>query len=375
VAALATLLLLTNHHLAYQYSKIPFVRLIRYKQTTQWNVQLWMAMQLPTLEEIAQAQELVYQLMLPTPQISWPLLNQKLDASVWIKHENHTPIAAFKARSAVFYAAQLFRSGNDIKGIITATRGNHGQSVALAGQRFNVPVTIVVPRGNSVEKNAAMRSQGAHLMEFGSDFQESREYAQKLSQEQSLHFIPPFHRDIVAGVATYWMELFTAVPDLDAVYVPIGMGSGICAACAVRNGMKLKTRIIGVVAEGAPAYELSFNAGRNIAAPVTTLIADGMACRVPDDDALEIIQKNVDHMVQVSDEEIRHAMRIYFSDTHNVIEGAGAASLAAALKEKNFVIGKRIALIATGGNVDRDVFTKVLAERDIEHQSKMVVAS
>jgi threonine dehydratase len=334
-----------------------------------------MAIQLPTLQEIAEAQKLVYKLMLPTPQISWPLLNQKLEAKVWIKHENHTPISAFKARSAVFYAAQLFRNGNGIKGMITATRGNHGQSVALAGQRFNVPVTIVVPHGNSVEKNAAMRSQGARLIEFGDDFQESREHAEMLAQTQSLHFVPPFHRDIVTGVATYWMELFTAVPDLDAVYAPIGMGSGICAACAVRNGMKLKTKIIGVAAEGAPAYALSFEAGGSIAAPVTTLIADGMACRVPDDDALEIMQMNVDHMVRVSDEEIRHAMRIYFSDTHNVIEGAGAASLAAALKEKNSLGGKRVALIATGGNVDRHVFAKVLAERDIAHQSAMVVAS
>jgi len=334
-----------------------------------------MAMQLPTLHEIAEAQRLVHKLMLPTPQISWPLLNQKLEANVWIKHENHTPIGAFKARSAVFYAAQLFREGAGVKGMITATRGNHGQSVALAGQRFNVPVTIVVPHGNSVEKNAAMRSQGARLIEFGNDFQESREHAAMLAKAQGLHFVPPFHRDIVTGVATYWMELFTAVPDLDAVYVPIGMGSGICAACAVRNGMKLKTRIIGVAAEGAPAYALSFEAGHTIEAPVTTLIADGMACRVPDDDALEIIQKNVDHIVRVSDDDIRHAMRIYFSDTHNVIEGAGAASLAAALKEKSSLVGKRIALIATGGNVDREVFAKVLLENDAVLQSAVGIAS
>src|SRR4051812_8797214 len=334
-----------------------------------------MGMQLPTLQEIGEAQKLVYQLMLPTPQISWPLLNQKLEANVWIKHENHTPIGAFKARSAVFYAAQLFRNGNQIKGMITATRGNHGQSVALAGQRFNVPVTIVVPHGNSVEKNAAMRGQGALLIEFGRDFQESREHAQKLSQEQGLHFVPPFHRDIVTGVATYWMELFTAVPELDAVYVPIGMGSGICAASAVRNGMKLKTKIVGVAAEGAPAYALSYEAGRTIEAPVTTLIADGMACRTPDDDAFEIIQKNIDRMVRVSDDEIRHAMRVYFSDTHNVIEGAGAASLAAALKEKSSLRGKRIALIATGGNVDRDVFANVLVENDAAVQSAVGIAS
>jgi len=321
-----------------------------------------MAINLPTLDEIAEAQKLVYALMSPTPQISWPLLNQKLEASVWVKHENHTPIGAFKARSAVAYAAELFRNADGIKGMITATRGNHGQSVALAGQRFKVPVTIVVPYGNSIEKNTAMRSQGAHLIEFGKDFQESREHAEKLAQEQGLHFVPNYHHGIVKGVATYWMELFSAIPDLDRAYVPVGMGSGICAACAVRNGMNLKTKIVGVVSEGAPAHALSFEARRKIEAPVTTLIADGMACRLPDEEALEIMLRYVDHIVQVSDDEIRNAMRIYFSDTHNVVEGAGAAALAAALKEKRSFRGKRIALIATGGNVDREVFAQVLLE-------------
>jgi threonine dehydratase len=322
-----------------------------------------MPMELPSLQEIAEAQKLVYELMQPTPQISWPQLNEKLRASVWVKHENHTPIGAFKARSAVVYAAQLFRNGGAIKGLITATRGNHGQSVALAGKRFKTQVTIVVPKGNSTEKNAAMRSQGAHLIEFGEDFQDSREHAAKLAKTQGLHFVPPFHRDILTGVATYWMELFSAVPDLDLVYVPIGMGSGICAACAVRNGMNLKTKIIGVVSDGAPAYALSFAAGRSIPAAVTTRIADGMACRVPDDDALEIIGKNVHHIVTVSDEEIRHAMRLYFSSTHNTIEGAGAAALAAALKEKSTIEGKRVGLVASGGNVDSDVFAEVLSEK------------
>jgi threonine dehydratase len=334
-----------------------------------------MPINLPTLDEIAEAQKLVYALMSPTPQISWPLLNQKLEAGVWVKHENHTPIGAFKARSAVAYAAELFRNDSLIKGMITDTRGNHGQSVAVAGVRFKVPVTIVVPHGNSVEKNAAMRSQGAQLIEFGKDFQESREHAQKLVHEQGLHFVPPYHRDIVKGVATYWMELFSAVPDLDTAYVPVGMGSGICAACAVRNGMKLKTKIVGVVSEGAPAYALSFESGRTIEAPVTTAIADGMACRLPEDEALEIMLKHVDHIVRVSDDEIRHAMRIYFSDTHNVVEGAGAASLAAALKEKRSLRGKRVALIATGGNVDRDVFAKVLLERKPALQSAVSIAS
>ncbi len=315
---------------------------------------------LPTLDEIREAQKLVYQLMSPTPQISWPLLNQRLEAQVWVKHENHTPIGAFKARTAVVYAAELFKTSNGIKGLITATRGNHGQSVALAGQRFKVPVTIVVPYGNSAEKNAAMRGQGANVIEFGNDYQEAREHSTKLAQEQGLHFVPPYHRDFLKGIGTYWLELFSAVPDLDVVYVPIGMGSGICSGCAVRNGLQLKTRVVGVVSEGAPCHALSFEAGRVVEAPVTTTIADGVATRVPDAEALEIMLKNVDRIVRVSDDEVRDAMRIYFTDTHNAIEGAGAAPLAAALKEKSALKNKRVALVATGGNVDREIFAKVL---------------
>ena len=318
--------------------------------------------QLPSLDEIQEAQRLIYSLMQPTPQISWPLLNRLLGADVWVKHENHTPIGAFKARTAVVYAAELFRGPEKIKGLITATRGNHGQSVALAGKRFGVPVTIVVPFGNSVEKNEAMRAQGATLIEFGQDFEDARLHAVALAQEQGLHPVPAFHRNIVKGVASYWMEFFGAVSDLDCVYVPIGMGSGICSAAAVRNGMGLKTKIVGVAAEGAPAYALSFEAGRVIEAVVTTQIADGMACRTPDPDAVAIIQENVHHMVRVTDAEIRRAMKIYFTATHNLIEGAGAASLAAAIKEKEILSGKRVGLVATGGNVDHDVFASVLME-------------
>jgi len=317
---------------------------------------------LPSLEEMREAQQFIYSVMQPTPQISWPLLNQQLGADVWVKHENHTPIGAFKARTAVAYAAELFRGRDKIRGLITATRGNHGQSVAMAGQRFGVPVTIVVPFGNSSEKNDAMRAQGATLIEFGRDFQEAREHAAVLAGQQGLHFVPSFHRNIVKGVASYWIEFFEAVPDMDCVYVPIGMGSGICAGCAVRNGMGLKTKIVGVVSEGAPAYALSFEAGRVIEAPVTTEIADGMACRVPDPDAVAIICENVDHIVRVSDGDIRQAMKIYFTATHNVIEGAGAASLAAALMEKESLSSKRVGLIASGGNVDHDVFAQVLME-------------
>ena len=317
---------------------------------------------LPTLEEIAAAQDLVYSVMQPTPQIVWPLLCEHLGTEVWVKHENHTPIGAFKARTAVVYAAELFGGTRSISGLVTATRGNHGQSVALAARRFDVPAHIVVPRGNSPEKNTAMRAQGADLIEFGSDFQEAKEHAQVLAHERGWHFVPSYHRDIVKGVATYWVEFFSAVSEVDVVYVPIGQGSGICSCAAVRNGMNLKTKIVGVVADGAPAYALSFAAGRKIEAPVTTLLADGMACRAPDSDSLATVLQNVDHVVQVSEAEIREAMKIYFIDTHNVAEGAGAAGLAAALKEKSTLSGKRVGLVLSGGNVDHDVFARVLRD-------------
>lgn len=317
---------------------------------------------LPTIDEIQAAQQLVYAVMPPTPQIVWPLLCERLGAEVWVKHENHTPIGAFKARTAIVYAAELFRRSNNIKGLVTATRGNHGQSVALAAKRFKVPAHIVMPQGNSPEKNSAMRAQGADLIEFGSDFQESKEHAQKLAAENGWHFVPSYHYDIVKGVATYWLEFFSAVADLDVVYVPIGQGSGICSCSAVRNGLNLKTRIVGVVPEGAPAYALSFEAGRKVAAPVTTLLGDGMACRVPDDASLEVVLENADRVLTVSEEEIAQAMKIYFTDTHNVVEGAGAAGLAAALKEKSTLQGKRVGLVVTGGNVDHDVFARVLQD-------------
>jgi threonine dehydratase len=316
---------------------------------------------LPTIAEIREAQKLVYELMAPTPQIAWPLLRERLGTEVWVKHENHTPIGAFKARTAIVYAAELFRGSRDIRGLVTATRGNHGQSVALAARRFGVPAYVVMPKGNSSEKNAAMRAQGAELIEFGTEYQESKEHAQKLAELNGWHFVPSYHRDIVKGVATYWLEFFSAVPNLDIVYVPIGQGSGVWSCVAVRNGLNLSTKIIGVVPEGAPAYALSFEAKRKVAAPVTTVLGDGMACRVPDEASLQIVVENVDRVVTVSEEEMRQAMKTYFTDTHNVVEGAGAAGLAAALKAKLGLQGKRVGLVATGGNVDHDVFARVLA--------------
>ena len=316
---------------------------------------------LPTLDEVRAAAEIIYRLMPPTPQYRWPLLCERLGTDVWVKHENHTPIGAFKARTAIVYAEKLLQREPGTRGLIAATRGNHGQSVALAAQRKNLPCIIVVPRGNSVEKNAAMRAQGAQLIEQGEDFQSALEHAVKLSADLGYHLVPPYHRDIVLGIATYWLELFTALPQLDVVYVPVGMGSGICSASAVRNALGLRTKLIGVVSDLAPMYALSFDAKKIVESPALTALADGLACRKGNEEALHVMLQNVEHIVRVTEDEVAGAMLALFTDTHNVIEGAGAASLAAALKETAALKGKRVALIATGGNVDHDVFARVLA--------------
>jgi threonine dehydratase len=315
---------------------------------------------LPTIDEIRSAAELIYRLMPATPQYRWPLLAERVGTEVWLKHENQTPTGAFKARTAVVYVDELIKRDPATRGLITATRGNHGQSVALAAQRFGIPATIVVPHGNSPEKNAAMRAQGATLIEFGADYQSAREKAVELAREQQLHMVQPYHFDIVRGVATYWLELFSSVKDTDVAYVPIGMGSGICSAVAVRNGLGLRTKLVGVVSAHAPSYAESFAQRKVVEMPATTQLADGLACRRPDEQALAVILENVDHIVRVTDDDVAEAMRHIFTDTHNVVEGAGAAGLAAALKEKENLRGKRVALVATGANVDRDVFARVL---------------
>lgn len=316
---------------------------------------------LPILDEVRAAGDLVYGLMLPTPQYRWPLLSERLGAETWVKHENHTPISAFKARTAIVYAEQLLKREPATRGLIAATRGNHGQSVALAAQRKNLECVIVVPHGNSVSKNAAMRAQGAKLIEHGEDFQSSLEHARKLAADLEYHLVPPYHRDIVLGIATYWLELFTAVQGIDVAYVPIGMGSGICSAAAVRNALGLKTKLVGVVSDQAPTYALSLEQRKIVEAPATTKLADGLACRLGNEEALEVMLENIDHIVRVTDEEVAAAMRAMFTDTHNVVEGAGAASLAGATKESPALKGQRVALIATGGNVDQDVFAQVLS--------------
>jgi len=314
----------------------------------------------PTLDEVRAAGELIYRSVRPTPEYCWPLLCERLGTEVWVKHENQTPTGSFKARTAIVYVDELMKREPSTRGLIAATRGNHGQAVALAAKQFGLPATILVPHGNSREKNAAMRAQGATLVEFGNDYQAARERAEALAAEQGLHMVPPYHYNIVRGVATYWLELFSAVNGIDVAYVPIGMGSGINAAVAVRNGLNLKTKIVGVVSSEAPAYAESFEQRHPVEAPAKTRIADGLACRKPDETALAVVLENIDHIARVTDDQVEDAMRNMFTDTHNVVEGAGAASLAAALKEKDHLRGKRIALIATGSNVDREVFARVL---------------
>ena len=315
-------------------------------------------MKLPSLSEIEAAAEVVYRHMPPTPQYAWPLLGERAGTEVWLKHENHTPIGAFKLRGGLAYFSQLGKA----LGVISATRGNHGQSVALCARKYGTPATIVVPHGNSVEKNAAMRAFGARLIEHGRDFQAAKEHAERLAAEEGLHMVPSFHPLLVTGVATGSLELLRAVPDVQSVYVPVGQGSGICGAAAVRNALGSKAEIVGVVSSLAPAYARSFSSRKMVEAEVTTKIADGMAVRTPDPEALELIWREVDRIVEVTDEEVGAAMAAIFQCTHNCAEGAGAAGFAAILKERGRLKGRKVAAVLSGGNVDRDVFAATLAQ-------------
>lgn len=308
---------------------------------------------------IENARRTVREAMPPTPQQRWPLLDLRLGAQAWVKHENHTGVGAFKLRGGLVYFDALRQREPGCRAVISATRGNHGQSVGFAARRHGFHATIVVPHGNSVEKNAAMRALGVELIEHGDDFQAAREHAGQLARDHQLHMVPSFHDDLVRGVATYWLEFFEAVQP-EVVFVPIGQGSGICACAAARAHTGVRTRIVGVVSAHATAYQQSFREGRAIEAPVTTVLADGMACRVPDEQALAVIRREVDDVVTVTDDQVGAAMRALFADTHNVAEGAGAAALAAALLQRKKWVGRCIGLPLTGGNVDSAVFAQVL---------------
>lgn len=312
-----------------------------------------------TSDELEAAQRIVYAAMPPTPQFAWPLLREAAGAEVWVKHENHTPTGAFKVRGGLVHM-KMRKDRGQTNGVITATRGNHGQSIPFAASRFGIPVTIVAPLGNSVEKNAAMRALGAELIETGHDFDAARETAMQMAQDRGLDFIPSFGKELVMGVSTYAHELFRAAGDLDAVYVPIGMGSGICGTIAARDMLGLKTKVIGVVAANANCYALSWVAGTPVATNTGDSFADGMAVRIPHAGALDIILKGADHIVTVSEDEIAEAMRMYFRCCHTLAEGAGAASLAALMKERQAMQGKRAGVILSGGNIDMPKFAAVL---------------
>lgn len=314
---------------------------------------------LPTIQQIKSTAHHVYSAILPTPQYCWPLLSERIGAEVWIKHENHTPVGAFKVRGGLVYFADI-ASDKSVQEVITATRGNHGQSVALAARQYGISSTVVVPLGNSVEKNAAMRALGAKLIEHGDDFQAAREHAMALAEASGAHMVPSFHPLLVQGVATYSLELFQAVQGLDRVYVPIGLGSGICGAIAVRNALSPKTKIVGVVSAHARAYALSFASRHAMESPVSTVLADGMGCRVPQPEALEAILEYVDHIVEVTDGEVAEAMRTLYECTHNCAEGSGAAAVAAIMQERELPGNERVAAVLSGGNVDRNVFADVL---------------
>jgi threonine dehydratase len=317
-------------------------------------------------DALASARRLVAATVPPTPQRRWPLLDARFGGGVWIKHENHTAIGAFKLRGGLVYFDALVRRAPSVAGVITATRGNHGQSIGYAARRAGLPARIVVPHGNSVEKNAAMRSLGVELIEHGEDFQAAREYAARCAQSDGLHMVPSFHEDLVRGVASYWLEFFegTQADPPAVVFVPVGQGSGICACIAARAATGVRTRIVGVASAHATAYRDSFVAGRVVEAPVTTRLADGMACRLPDLDALELMLREVDEIVTVTDAEVAEAMRWLFADTHNVAEGAGAAALAAAWQQRARWRGCTVGVPLTGGNVDSDVYARVLAGAD-----------
>jgi threonine dehydratase len=313
-----------------------------------------------TVRELEAAAAVVYDAMKPTPQQRWPLLDARCGMRVWVKHENHTPVGAFKVRGGLVYFDELRRAHPDVTGVVAATRGNHGQSVAFAARRYGISAAAVVPHGNSISKNRAMRALGAELIEKGHDFQASLEAAADIAAQRGWHPMPSFHPLLVRGVASYALELFRAAPDLGTMYVPIGLGSGICGTIAVRDALGLRTSIVGVVSAAAPAYARSFELGRPVPHEVSTRIADGMACRMPVPEALSAIRAGAERIVEVTDDEIEEAMRAVFADTHNVVEGAGAAGLAALLKDRDRLRGRSVGIVLSGANVDSELFGRIL---------------
>ncbi len=317
---------------------------------------------LPGLDELEAAAEIVHRTLTPTPQIHWPLLSQRLGCEIWVKHENHTPIGAFKIRGGLVYMNRLKQAEPELEGVVSATTGNHGQSIAISARRYGLHPVLVAPIGNSPDKNAAMRAHGAELIEHGVDFDEAHDLALELKDSRNLHYVPSFHPDLVAGVGTYSLEFLRAVPDLDTVYVPIGLGSGICGMMAARDALGHATTIVGVVSEGADCYAQSFERGEPVSTNAVNTFAGGLAVRNPNPGALKLIIKSVDRIVRVSDAGLLAAMGHYFTDSHNIAEGAGASALAALAVEADRMAGRKVGVVLSGGNIDAGVYAKALAE-------------
>jgi threonine dehydratase len=313
------------------------------------------------MNELESAAELVHRVVSPTPQYAWPKLARRAGCTVWVKHENHTPTGAFKVRGGIVYLDRLIRSQPKVAGLVSATRGNHGQSISFAAARAGIPATIYVPHGNSPDQNSAMTAFGATVVEVGRDFDEAKHAALRAATAEGLHFVPSFHRDLVAGVASYALEFFRSVPHLDTVYVGVGMGSGICGLLAVRDLLGLKTEIVGVGATNARATALSFAAGKPVTTQSALTFADGIATREPHADAIATICRGAARFVEVSEDAIAEAMRIYFDATHQIAEGAGAAPLAALLQEGQRMAKRNVGVILTGGNIERARLLQVLS--------------
>jgi threonine dehydratase len=316
---------------------------------------------LATLAEIESIADGINAVVPPTPQFSWPLLNARVGCELWVKHENHTAIGSFKIRGALNFINQLVARAPQTRGVVAATRGNFGQAVAFAASRHGLSATIVVPHGNSAEKNRAMLGLGAELIEYGEDFESALVRSEALARERGLHWVPSFHRDLAWGNAVSMLDFLRNTPPLDWIYIPIGLGSGVCGFMAARAALGLPTAIVGVASDQAPAIALSFENRRVTQFPASTRIADGLACTKPNGEAFAFIIQGVTRIVRVTDDETEAAMRAYFSDTHNVADGAAGAALAAILRERREIAGKRIGVVLSGGNVDAATFARVLA--------------
>lgn len=316
-----------------------------------------------TQGEFDAASAIVYEHLKPTLQHNWPLLAEELGCELWLKHENQTPLGAFKVRGGLVHMRRRKQAGK-LNGVITASTGNHGQSIPNAARIEGIAATVVVPENNSTEKNAAMRALGARLIETGQDFNDAVAYARQLAKDEGLDMIPSFHADLVEGVATYAFELFEAAGALDVVYVPIGLGSGICGVMGVRDMLGLDTRVVGVVATGASTYAQSFAAGHPVPTNAVHTFAEGVAVRAPDPTALDLIRAGADRIVEVTDAQIRDAMRLTFRATHNITEGAGAVALAAVMAERETLKGQRVGAILSGGNIDAAKYAAILEGTD-----------